>query len=760
MKLPIISSTPSTKKTIRSGRNVASKPSTGKASKPGVILAEAQKSKNKQRKHKSRRSRAAHSSQSGRRFVSENILMAAINRLACPKYRSVPVRRHHHSRHQTHQSAKQTARISVRQLRTSRRRRPHTGAGQAVPEIPLVRVGFRRDQAEKGPKPEPKRPASSYILPIPGRFNNGGCSARTLGTIHSKSISPLKRLSKNKSRNSESTVSLPAVGKFGTQKSVSTPEKARSTRKTTIVHQRKIIYQQTPKSRNVCSPQKISTPQRTRSTSANISSPPKIASTSEKIPRPQKTPRLRKIMSYLQNISSQQKNMISIPQKVSNSQKISSSQKAQTPQKAPSPQKISTAPKIYNPQKVYCPKQTSSPQKVSTSDTLPLSPEVTPRLERKPPVLDSRMSIPTRIERIQKFIDEFEYNHSRYPNVYISKRRNLSSLMETAERIMKKAMPIKCMEAVVLAIRLTKDIDKLVRMCLRFKSTVDGQTYWHVVLCIQFRGKFGTIGLSRKPQLGYKEIKYESIYDLVMEFRRCYETVCGHALHRMTLGLPVGTNPFSSEPVYWEFLKLPFTSEFLSEESSLFSTVLARFCERVWDFKSACAAWGAAFNMPVVHADLEYARGLLRLKDKETREQRKANMLALNARALKYRSALYSSRRSKASEAAKNRHKTATERTKHLLSVVNLERTNCTDSTQAERTPGVSSTQTERTIDVGSTQTERIIDPSSTQAERSSDVSSTQTERIILPSSIQTERTLSAGSTQTDHEQTICVSST
>ena len=48
-----------------------------------------------------------------------------------------------------------------------------------------------------------------------------------------------------------------------------------------------------------------------------------------------------------------------------------------------------------------------------------------------------------------------------------------------ARYILRKALPIKCLEAVVLGSYLTRDIEKIVRFPLRFKSKYVGQ----IVLC-------------------------------------------------------------------------------------------------------------------------------------------------------------------------------------------------------------------------------------------------------------------------------------
>lgn len=57
-------------------------------------------------------------------------------------------------------------------------------------------------------------------------------------------------------------------------------------------------------------------------------------------------------------------------------------------------------------------------------------------------------------------------------------------------------------------------------MPVSFKSTIDGQTYKHIVLAIKHASKWGAVGLSRRRELYYKEMSFDSLADLVLEFKR------------------------------------------------------------------------------------------------------------------------------------------------------------------------------------------------------------------------------------------------
>lgn len=254
---------------------------------------------------------------------------------------------------------------------------------------------------------------------------------------------------------------------------------------------------------------------------------------------------------------------------------------------------------------------------------------VSPRRVLKRPKLSSSLSVLERLEKIQNFIEHFEYNLDSRA-MFISKSRPLSSISECADQIIRKSSPIKCMEAVVLGICLTNDIDKLSRFCLRFKSTVGGRTYWHIVLCMRYRNKFGTLGLSRKSELAFKPIQYNSLFDLVSEFRRCYVEECGHVVHRLTVGLPVGQSNFSKESVHWQYLHLPLNTDFMATESDLLREVLDNYVARCWDIKYAL---DYSAPIPVVHPDLEATRAAMQLRSKKLRDLRKESQTMLINRA-------------------------------------------------------------------------------------------------------------------------------
>ncbi len=154
------------------------------------------------------------------------------------------------------------------------------------------------------------------------------------------------------------------------------------------------------------------------------------------------------------------------------------------------------------------------------------------------------------------------------------KSKSLQRLMEIAREIEDRSLPIKCLEAVVLAIAHTREITDVIRFPLRFRSRVKGQSFWHIVLALKSKttGKFGALGLSRRPTLDFKELKFDSLSALVEDYLTAYDEV-GHTVRKIMIGLPgeptfaaaagrpalktsrtVGRVTFSHEPVFWHFL--------------------------------------------------------------------------------------------------------------------------------------------------------------------------------------------------------------
>jgi len=125
-----------------------------------------------------------------------------------------------------------------------------------------------------------------------------------------------------------------------------------------------------------------------------------------------------------------------------------------------------------------------------------------------------------KVQAVQSYIEKLSYNFTGVNYFDVRKQRPLGRILETARDVTRQALPIKCVEAVFLGTYLTQGLRDLERVPVSFKSQVDGQTYKHIVLALKHSSKWGSIGLSRRRELYFKELVYDSLADLVLEFKR------------------------------------------------------------------------------------------------------------------------------------------------------------------------------------------------------------------------------------------------
>ena len=192
------------------------------------------------------------------------------------------------------------------------------------------------------------------------------------------------------------------------------------------------------------------------------------------------------------------------------------------------------------------------------------------------PDLDSLPSISTteKIRIIQDFIVSFEYNHSGKPFVFFSKSRGMSHIKAVSNELLQAALPIQCVEAVFLGCFLTAKIPSIDRIPLSFKSKMGSSIHRHIVLAIRFQNKWGAIGISRRENLMDKDFVFNSLFELVNEYRECYRSVY-HRLTTIYLGLPF-TRDFSTDfPIKWRALRLkisPYDANDIETELSKFTS--------------------------------------------------------------------------------------------------------------------------------------------------------------------------------------------
>ena len=192
-----------------------------------------------------------------------------------------------------------------------------------------------------------------------------------------------------------------------------------------------------------------------------------------------------------------------------------------------------------------------------------------------------RLPLPRRLSAAQAFIDALTYNHVAQPSTFFSvdKRRPLGRILETARCIERDALPIKCVEAVFLALRLTSEWRDVDRVPAAFKTAVaftDGagkrrrRCHRHIVLLVRRRRKradaneraqhrevgsdsanseFGALGISRRASLAHRPMRYGSVSEILTSYREAYEDI-GHAVLKVRVGLPAPREPPEAE-VCW-----------------------------------------------------------------------------------------------------------------------------------------------------------------------------------------------------------------
>jgi len=169
----------------------------------------------------------------------------------------------------------------------------------------------------------------------------------------------------------------------------------------------------------------------------------------------------------------------------------------------------------------------------------------------------------SKLQALSRYIHAFEYNHTGKNYFKMSRDRGLKHVHFTAREIIREALPIQCVEAVFLAVHLTAELDCLdLRVPLSFKSKCGEAHYRHIVLAVRdaSTGKWGSLGISRRKVLAYKEPTFESLSTLVLDFQLSYKQ-CDHDLVKIYLGLPFPSGLHSVDPIKWRVLKQELTDD-------------------------------------------------------------------------------------------------------------------------------------------------------------------------------------------------------
>nr|XP_020469546.1 vasohibin-1 isoform X2 [Monopterus albus] len=167
------------------------------------------------------------------------------------------------------------------------------------------------------------------------------------------------------------------------------------------------------------------------------------------------------------------------------------------------------------------------------------------------PTYQPTTTIPQRLEAIQKYIRELQYNHTGTQFFEIKKSRPLTALMDIAKEMTREALPIKCLEAVILGIYLTNNMPGVERFPLSFKSQFSGNHFHHIVLGVHSGGRFGALGMSRREDLMFKPLEFRTLMELVQEFDGAYKG-CWHTLCKVKIGQYVSHDPHSVEQIEWK----------------------------------------------------------------------------------------------------------------------------------------------------------------------------------------------------------------
>ena len=187
--------------------------------------------------------------------------------------------------------------------------------------------------------------------------------------------------------------------------------------------------------------------------------------------------------------------------------------------------------------------------------SLGLSPP--PRPSRTPRVTDKSLPIQERLISVQGIINSLTYNHQKGYLFNVDKTRTFSRIMDTAQEVLKEALPIKCIEAVFLGAFLTSGWSEISRLPLGFKSSVGGHVHRHIVLVIHHpsTGQWGALGISRRHDLMDKKLEFTSLSSLVHDYLCNYQAV-GHKLLKARIGLPFEHDVLSNSPICWRFLSV------------------------------------------------------------------------------------------------------------------------------------------------------------------------------------------------------------
>ncbi|KAH9594457.1 Tubulinyl-Tyr carboxypeptidase 2, variant 2 [Schistosoma haematobium] len=169
------------------------------------------------------------------------------------------------------------------------------------------------------------------------------------------------------------------------------------------------------------------------------------------------------------------------------------------------------------------------------------------------------------LSKVQNYLNSLEYNYTGMQFFQINRGASIVRLEEVVKMIMLASLPIKCLEATILAIFLTQGQEYLKRFTISFVSEFNGKVFRHVVLGIYSSGLFGALGLSRRENLMYKPLNFPSLSLLINNYTQGYHGH-HHKLLRVKIGLPISHRPYMLEKIQWKGIIIPFNKGYTKKD--------------------------------------------------------------------------------------------------------------------------------------------------------------------------------------------------
>lgn len=246
-------------------------------------------------------------------------------------------------------------------------------------------------------------------------------------------------------------------------------------------------------------------------------------------------------------------------------------------------------------------------QQIAESTELPSPPK--PRHRGPLPVPPASSARANALLEVHKSIAALKYNHTGVQYFSLNKKRSLHQIMETARSILSDCLPIKCIEAVFVALYLTSSMEDLDRIPISFKSCAGGTVYRHIVLAVRHGSRFGCLGISRKSTLSYKPLRFKSFSGLLAEFKRCYEAL-SHQLLSIKVGLPVPHDVLSHERICWRHSHVKVTRDETLQDTARADALnkLAQNWHKILETWRVSGNWSDEEGVPLSQADAPTAK--------------------------------------------------------------------------------------------------------------------------------------------------------